>query len=69
MGGESVMKIDDNGTIREMTEEEIAEMEQAQAETPQPEQSAEEKLQMQIDDLNLIIAEVLGGEINAEFKT
>ena len=63
------MKIDDNGTIREMTEEEIAEMEQAQAETPQPEQSAEEKLQMQIDDLNLIIAEVLGGEINAEFKT
>lgn len=38
------MKICENGIIREMTPEEIAEMERLQAEQPVPEPTAEERL-------------------------
>ena len=38
------MKIYENGIIREMTTEEIAEMERLQAEMPAPEPTAEESL-------------------------
>lgn len=38
------MKICENGIIREMTPEEIAEMERLQAEQPEPEPTAEERL-------------------------
>lgn len=37
-------KINDNGITREMTEKEIAEMEQMAAEFPAPEPTAEEKI-------------------------
>ena len=37
-------KIDDNGVIREMTAEEIAEMKRMEEETPPPELTAEERL-------------------------
>lgn len=37
-------KIDDNGVIREMTAEEIAEMKRMEEETPPPEPTAEERL-------------------------
>ena len=38
------MKICENGIIREMTPEEIAELERLQAEMPEPEPTAEERL-------------------------
>ena len=38
------MKICENGIIREMTPEEIAELERLQAEMPAPEPTAEERL-------------------------
>lgn len=38
------MKIFENGVAREMTAEEIAELERLQAEMPEPEPTAEERL-------------------------
>jgi hypothetical protein len=38
------MKINDNGITREMTPEEIAEMERMNADTPAPEPSADERI-------------------------
>ena len=38
------MKIDENGVIRDMTAEEIADFERQQAETPPPEPSPEERI-------------------------
>ena len=50
------MKIYENGIIREMTTEEIAEMERLQAEMPAPEPTAEERLAA----LEEVMLELLG---------
>ena len=42
------MKININGLTREMTVEEIAEMEAQQAEMPEPEPSLEERMEAQV---------------------
>ena len=44
-------KININGVTREMTAEEIAEMERMQAELPQPEPSTEEKIAAQAQEI------------------
>lgn len=58
------MKININGITRDMTEEEIAEMERQQAEMPDPEPSPEERLdalETTTDDMILLMAEMIGG--------
>lgn len=58
------MKININGITRDMTEEEIAEMERQQAEMPEPEPSPEERLdalETTTDDMILLMAEMIGG--------
>lgn len=52
------MKIDDNGTIREITAEEIASMAAAQ----EPEQTEIEKLRQRIDEIELALCEVSESE-------
>lgn len=52
------MKICENGIIREMTAEEIAEMEALAAEVPEPEPTAEERLEA----LEEAMLEMLGVE-------
>lgn len=42
------MKININGSTREMTAEEIAEFERQQAEMPEPEPSQEERMEAQV---------------------
>ncbi len=48
------MKINDNGTVRDMTSEEIAEMERMQKETPEISKTPEER----IAELEKIIEEL-----------
>ena len=58
------MKININGITRDMTEEEIAEMERQQAEMLEPEPSPEERLdalETTTDDMILLMAEMIGG--------
>lgn len=58
------MKININGITRDMTEEEIAEMERQQAQIPEPEPSPEERLdalETTTDDMILLMAEMIGG--------
>lgn len=54
-------KININGITREMTPEEIAEMEAFAAEMPEPEITQEERLD-QIESAMMELAEMLGGE-------
>ena len=59
------MKININGLTREMTAEEITEVELQQAEMPEPEPSSEDrmaKLESTTDDIVLLMAELIGGE-------
>ena len=42
------MKININGITRDMTEEEIAEMERQQAQIPEPEPTTEERMEAQV---------------------
>ena len=65
------MKIYENDGIREMTAEEIAEMEKAQSEMPEPEPTPEERLnsieqrtdtlESTTDDMILLMADLIGG--------
>lgn len=54
-------KININGITRDMTPEEIAEMEALAAEMPEPEITQEERLD-QIESAMMELAEMLGGE-------
>ena len=61
-----------DGIVMEMTAEEIAEMEKAQAEMPEPEPTPEERLESveqrtdalesTTDDMILLMADLIGGE-------
>ena len=65
------MKICENGFIREMTTDEIAEFERQRAEMPEPEPTAEERLNKleprtdaledTTDDMILLMADLIGG--------
>lgn len=65
------MRINVNGTCRDMTPEEIAELERLQAEMPEPEPTPEERLESvenrtdalesANDDMILLMAELIGG--------
>ena len=58
------MKININGLTREMTAEEIAEMERMKAEMPKSEPSTKERLdalETTTDDMILLMAELIGG--------
>ena len=67
----SLKKIVD-GIVMDMTPEEIAEMEKAQAEMPEPEPTPEERLESveqrtdalesTTDDMILLMADLIGGE-------
>ena len=53
-----------NGVIRDMTAEEIAELEKMQTEMPEPEPTQEERiveLENVTDDIILLMAEIIGG--------
>lgn len=55
---------DDTWIKRDMTPEEIAEMERLQAEMPEPEPTLEERLdalETTTDDMILLMAELIGG--------
>lgn len=58
------MRICDNGVMRDMTPEEIAEWEQSMSEEPAPEPTPEERiaaLEETTDDMILLMAELIGG--------
>lgn len=65
------MKININGITREMTPEEISEFERQQAELPEPESTAEDRLDKleprtdaledTTDDMILLMADLIGG--------
>ena len=58
-------KINVNGVTREMTLEEITQMEQMRAEMPEPEIAAGQRLdelETITDDMILLMAELIGGE-------
>ena len=50
------MKISENGIIRDMTVEEIAEFERLAAEQPAPEPTAEERIAALEEALNLLLS-------------
>lgn len=50
------MKICENGIIREMTAEEIAELERLVAEQPAPEPTAEERIAVLEEALNMLLS-------------
>lgn len=57
-------KININGIIREMTPEEIAELEAMQANTPAPSPTPEQRLDVlegTTDDIILMMADLIGG--------
>ena len=54
-------RICENGIYRDMTPEEVAEMEALAAEMPEPEITQEERLD-QIESAMMELAEMLGGE-------
>lgn len=55
-----MLKININGITREMTQEELAELEALAAELPAPEQSAEERME-QIEAALIELAAMLAG--------
>lgn len=58
------MKIYENGIYRDMTAEELAELERMQSEAPEPEPTQEERiveLENVTDDIILLMAEIIGG--------
>lgn len=50
------MKICENGIIRDMTTEEIAELERLAAEQPAPEPTAEERIAVLEEALNMLLS-------------
>ena len=52
------MKICENGIIRDMTEEEIAELERLAAEQPAPESTPEERIATLEEALNMLLSGV-----------
>ena len=52
------MKICENGIIRDMTAEEIAELERLAAEQPTPEPTAEERIAVLEEALNMLLSGV-----------
>jgi hypothetical protein len=57
MGGK-IMKICENGIIRDMTAEEIAELEALAAEQPTPEPTPEERIATLEEALNMLLSGV-----------
>lgn len=60
-----MLKININGITREMTAEEIAELEAMQANTPAPSPTPEQRLDVlesTSDDIILMMADLIGGE-------
>ena len=57
MGGK-IMKICENGIIRNMTAEEIAELERLAAEQPAPESTPEERIAVLEEALNMLLSGV-----------
>ena len=58
------MKICINGVTRDMTADELAELEKMQSEMPDPEPTPEERikeLEIVTDDIILLMAEIIGG--------
>lgn len=52
------MKICENGIIRDMTAEEVAELEQLAVELPAPEPTAEERIAVLEEALNMLLSGV-----------
>lgn len=53
-----------DGKVRELTAEEIAELEKMQSEMPEPEPTPDERikeLEIVTDDIILLMAEIIGG--------
>lgn len=60
-----MLKININGITREMTADEIAELEAMRAQMPQPEPTPEQRLDVlesTSDDIILMMADLIGGE-------
>ena len=51
-----------NGTYRDMTPEEIAELEKMQSEMPEPEPTPEERIKQLEEQLKAVTTILLGGE-------
>lgn len=51
-----------NGTYRDMTAEEIAELEKMQSEAPEPEPTPEERIKLLEEQLKAVTTILLGGE-------
>lgn len=56
------MRIYDNGTYRDMTAEEIAELEKMQTEAPAPEPTPEERIKQLEEQLKAVTTILLGGD-------
>ena len=56
------MKIYENGIYRDMTAEEIAELEKMQSEMPEPEPTPEERIKQLEEQLKAVTTILLGGE-------
>lgn len=56
------MKICENGITRDMTPEEIAELEKMQSEAPEPEPTPEERIKQLEEQLKAVSTILLGGE-------
>lgn len=56
------MRIYDNGIYRDMTAEEIAELEKMQSEAPEPEPTPEERIKQLEEQLKAVSTILLGGE-------
>ena len=55
-------RIYDNGIYRDMTAEEIAELEKMQTEAPEPEPTPEERIKQLEEQLKAVTTILLGGE-------
>lgn len=56
------MRILENGVYRDMTPEEIAELEKMQSEMPEPEQTPEERIKELEEQLKAVTTILLGGD-------
>ena len=56
------MRVYDNGIYRDMTAEEIAELEKQQSEAPEPEPTPEEQIKQLEEQLKAVTTILLGGE-------
>lgn len=56
------MRIYDNGTYRDMTAEELAELEKMKSEAPEPEPTPEERIKQLEEQLKAVTTILLGGD-------